>query len=272
MLFGVCISGRMKRSSRFKQLSAVSGLLVVSWLGVVLPLASILICPAIVVAIVLALRWRKIVPLVVIVLSPISIGFVHGLVEWFSEKPKFQYMGLPGYEFYNLDPTSRCYRSSGGCVVHGGEWAFQSPHNAGLRLMTNLLGPPRRTYRGPYPSKEEAVKLTDSAAETSPEMFLKDTVLINGRPFALKPKTAEVLINDFGLIFLDVDLPDFTRKVRAQILDNSCLLIRVTVKEKTPDALESDGIVLFDLSNLSAFARYVVAGERGQRIPRLLVE
>jgi len=76
------------------------------------------------------------------------------------------------------------------------------------------------------------------------------------------------------MIFFDVDLPVSTRMVRADLLDNRCLLIRVSMKETKPGEGtfdESDGIVLFDVTNLKAFARYVVTGERAQRIPRLLL-
>jgi hypothetical protein len=125
-----------------------------------------------------------------------------------------------------------------------------------------------------YPTKDEAIKLTQNASETPPELFLQDKVLVDGKALPLKPGTAENFLRDFGMISFDAELPGSTRNVRACLLDNRCLVIRVSMKEPLfagDPADESEGIVLFDAANSRAFARYVIAG-RAPRISRLLLD
>lgn len=261
-----------EKNVRFRHLLTVGGLLLISWVGCVLPFMGIVTVGAIVASVCIGIRWRSAWPLLVVLLNPSTVSFGQGLAEWFRPHPSFHTMGLPGYEFFNLDPESRCYRRTGGCVVNGSEWTSDMPHNAGLRLMTSILGHPRESYNGLYPSKTEAVELTEKAVETPVEIFLKDKVLADGREINLSPKTAEKLIRDFGLIFFEANLPEQSQRVRAQVMENRCLLVRITMLNKLSDTKppdKVDGIVLFDLATTNAFARYIISGHV-QRIPELL--
>ena len=182
-------------------------------------------------------------------------------------------MGLPGNEFFNLDPATRCFRSTGGCIVNGDEWMTQFPHNAGLRFMTTLFGAPRGTYHGPYPTKEEAMLVTETVSETPAKLFLQGKVLVGGKEIELGTEKIQMLLQDFGMVFFDANLDDSHRRVRAQVFQERCLVLRVGTREVVPNGSvldESEGIVLFDLDGLRPFARYVLSGH-AERLPRLLM-
>src|SRR5580698_4744804 len=162
-----------KRPTRSKQMAIAGVFVIAMWIPLVFPLPeiSLLVIPLILASIFLAITWRSYVFMMPLILNPLILGFGIGIHEWFKDEPRFSSMGLPGNEFFNLDPETRCYRSTGGCIVSGNEWMIQSPQNAGLYLMIKLCGGPRNTYHGPYPSKEEASKLTESASETPLTLF-----------------------------------------------------------------------------------------------------
>ena len=102
----------------------------------------------------LALHWKNPIPTILLLVNPLTMNFGLGAADWFSNRPSMYGRGLPSSDAGNLDPDLRCYYSSGGCVIVGGEWVFDTPHNSGLRLMTALLGKPHHTYRGPYPPRK----------------------------------------------------------------------------------------------------------------------
>src|SRR5437773_1384893 len=115
-----------------KRLALPGGLLVLLWAGVTLPNLGLLALASIVGVAVLAIHWRSLAPLSVLLLTPLSGKFVHGGAEWFQDRPSFRSKGYPGNEFFNLDPENRCYQSTDGCVVRGNEWTYETPHNLGL--------------------------------------------------------------------------------------------------------------------------------------------
>lgn len=251
-------------------------MILASWilLAIGSPGMGILLVALMIASLLFAVCWRSALPLIFLLLNPIPVDFGLGLHEWFEEKPRFSYMGLPGNEFYNLDPVTRCYRETGGCVIRGDEWIIQSPRNAGLRWMVRLFGYPGHTYHGPYPSKMEAVSLTETNSATPPELFLNGRVLVNGKTIAIGQDAAKMFLQDFQMTFFEIESKEFVRNVRAAIFKDRCLVVRAGVKERMSDGSftnESEGIVLFDLDNNRAFARYVLAGD-AQRIPRLLAE
>jgi hypothetical protein len=250
------------------------GLLIATWWIVLTPFPwiGLLAFPLIAWSVVLAVRWRSRLLLLPLVLNPIAISFGLGLREWFLKHPEFEGMGLPGNEFFNLDLASRCYRSTGGCVLHGNEWMTQDPHNAALNTMVKVLGPPRGVYQGPYPTKDEAVELTESASETPSTLFLEGKVLAEDKQITIGKSRAHTILADFGMMYFDFDLEETERKVQARIFHQQCLVVRVRSKTKIPSGSiveDSEGIFLFDLAKMRPFARYVLSGD-APRVPRLL--
>src|SRR4051812_35636431 len=87
-------------------------------------LAGFIIPACLVSTFILSIRWKSIVPGVLLLANPLTLTFSFGVEEWFSKRPSIAGRGLPTPDACNLDPESRCYHASGGCVVVGGEWVF----------------------------------------------------------------------------------------------------------------------------------------------------
>jgi hypothetical protein len=214
-------------------------------------------------AIVLGMWWRTWFTLVVLLFSPVSAGALSGITDWFSTKPAFHGHGLPSAESgYNLDPGTRCYYRSGGCVVVGTEAFYTTPHNFALRAMIAFFGNPRNSYPGPFPSKQQAISLTDRVEVTAPEMFLQGTIRADGKDVSLGKELVEAITFDHD--FPDKPLAGYERSARGVLLENECLLVRVKDRWTWPDgyvASDNDAIYLFDLKKKQPFARYIINGK-----------
>lgn len=225
----------------------------------------------------LALRWRSLWPVAIILLNPICLFFGSGIREWFSDTPKFLHVGIPGnVEACNLDPGMRCYfRGTGYCKKYGDEWCTLDSRNAGLQLMVTILGQPRGTYHGPYPSKEEAATNTKTNYSVTPiELFLQGKVVVGEREMDLGTNTVQELLRESNLYEFAFD-SSALRQVKASIFQEQCLVVRVSLEERLEngDILDSsDGIVLFDAKNLHPFARYYLSGREMRSDSRLLAE
>ena len=235
-----------------------------------------MIVPALGAAFCLIFIWRSLWPLTVIVLSPFVVNFAFGAAEWFRDRPQFCYMGLPRPEFFNLDSETRCYKSTRGDLIHGGEWVADEPHNAGLDLMLHIFGRARRSYQGPYPTKSEAVALTESAPGSDPKSFEEGSITANGKKINLGTNFAERLQSDLGAswTFLTADPEHDYRRVNTAVVSNECLLIRLRFEvpsndRDTFDLGPCDGIMLIDLNTMRPFAQYVLKGD-ARAIPSLL--
>jgi hypothetical protein len=268
-----------EKPAHLRRLLICIGLLLAMWvpaLGfdyyVVRPLAGIFVPTVMATGLVLIVRWRSLFPTLLIAASPLTVIFAMGIADWFSTRPQFVGMGLPSMTASNLDPDTRCYHSTGGCVVGGGEWIFLSPRNAGLKLMCTVFGRPRHTYRGPYPNPEDALALVTNATRTATKDFLDGRVTAKGREIILKRKTVDGILFDLGNIYAGADIDGVTTEVQANIYQERCLIVRVRTEDRnSPEIGTSDGIYLFDADTVRPFARFILAGRAG-RIPRLLTE
>lgn len=271
--YSVTMDRSPKRSPRFSQVQVLIFLLLTMWFGslAVAPFEGMIVPVATGLALILALKWRSLFSAIVFVSSPLVVFFSLGMVDWFSDRPVLQGMGLPGIEYSNLDRQSRCYRATGGCRMTGTEWVHQSPHNLGLRLMCEIFGSPGNAYEGPYPTMSEIIQLTGNAPRVPTADFLKGKFKIRDRSIDLGASTPNDLIGDLNVLgTLLLALEDAEPAVFADLYQQRCLMIRVrTNPSKSLGIPESDGIYLFDADRLIPFARIVIKGN-APRIPRLL--
>ncbi len=84
------------------------------------------------------------------------INFIGGSVNYFRGQASLKYVGLPGAEFYNLNPEYRVWNSSSGCVLMGYEPFTQYSNNFAVKSWTKLLGYQKGVYRGNYPDRISA--------------------------------------------------------------------------------------------------------------------
>jgi hypothetical protein len=115
---------------------------------------------------------------------------------------RFEYMGLPNMEFFNVDPVYRCGHDTGGCLVKGTEWLTQEPNNFVLRHLINYFGPQRGSYTGPYPTEAEANAALDGAQPVALSDILEDRFVLGGARVrmakGLGQRIAERWINPFS--------------------------------------------------------------------------
>ena len=259
------------------QRNRIVGLVIASWILAFMPfyLAGLSLTAGLL-AIFWVYHWRSALPLVALLLHPTVGAFFAGVANWSSPRPSVVGMGLPGAGFFDLHPEIRCYRQTGGCVVNGSEWVLDVPRNLGLEFMIAVAGLPPRTYHGPYPTKEEALRLTETAAESPPSELPLGNIQVEGRGLELGAKFGENLVRDLGMIdsldFEEEALSKHPVRVRVVSVEGQCLLLRVdrqTPSRFSPASGPVDVIVLIDMVTLKPFACYAVAGQLS-RVPRIL--
>ena len=108
------------------------------------------------------------------------------------------YEGLPGTQSSNLDPELRCGRSTSGCIVSGNEWLMHGPNNLAVRMMTRWFGLQRGTYRGPYPSAEQAVAAVAGGGDVSVAEMRADAFRVGNRVVRLDSGVGAGLLRGRG--------------------------------------------------------------------------
>ena len=90
----------------------------------------------------------------------IAANFFGAIIHYYGKDPHFITFGLVrGRALYNHHPVYRIKRHTSGCVITGGEFIIHPAHNAGVKLAYYLTGPAPNSYKGPFPSQEEAFLL-----------------------------------------------------------------------------------------------------------------
>ncbi|NBV21603.1 MAG: hypothetical protein EBS05_06735 [Proteobacteria bacterium] len=220
--------------------------------------------------IILAWLRRRVLIGMIVPITVVCLFGGFGIFSWFSARPVFLTMGLPGRNFSNLDPETRCYRETGGCVITGTERIVHLPYNSALQLMCTLWGPPPQTYHGPYPTAAEVVRLTRNSPAVPLKTFLDGKLSIEGRSLAFGRKKVENLLDDLGNRLAKDPEEYLMTEVKAVLVQQQCLAIRVTTqKGQDPGQEESDGIYLFNADGLRPIARFILRGD-APRYPRLL--
>ena len=202
-------------------------------------------------------------------LSPMTLSFAAGVAGYCTGTATIRGMGLPGTGYFNIDPDLRCGRSTGGCLVNGGEILTDPPHNLAVVALTRLFGPQPGAYTGPYPTESEAKAALASAPPVSIDLLLKDQVDVTQPPVKLDAGVGAGLLKRTQIgMFYEQRTDPFAREfldelgpVRAATFRGTCLLLRIP----EPNA-GSAMIVLLDTATGRPFA-YYGEGEFRQRFP-----
>ena len=210
--------------------------------------------------------------LILLCLNPLGFFFLQGTYEYFTGAPRLRFHGLPCLESFNLDRKLRCFRSVGGCVVHGNEWVSEGFHNLAIYLWIALLGPPVKSYTGPYPTKEECLHLLESLPHIPLKPFLKEgKVQMQGKVVILDPSVVQKLLVGLRICYFPDELDDLDSNevvVQATIYQTRCLILRFLQKDFiNPQKYVKDIIVLFDLQTKRPFAYYQNYSDERVRYP-----
>jgi hypothetical protein len=254
----------------------VVGVIVLCWVLSLLSILSWLILPLLGYAIFRVSRRGAWLPLFVLLVSnPTGVWFIHGMVDYARGAPKLRYMGLPSMEFYNIDPKTRCFRRTGGCIVRGNEWVSHDFHNLGVGLLAAACGAPSRSYDGPYPTKEEAMSAVANAPKLDLAEFVNGRIQVGGSRIELNPKMVTDLSTTVGVYgLMDGMLPDGDLGTFAQavVFQERCLILRIVEQDTSPTTTSSpdqDFLILMDLKCLRPFAYYRIHGDRARRFPKV---
>ncbi len=234
------------------------------WSSASLGVFSVIVMPGVILAmLVLVSRKAWLAILVVLAASPLGVNFGSGVAEYFQGKPALRSMGLPRMEFFNVDRSSRCFTATGGCLDSGDEWVSDLPHNAAVRLMAMIFGPPRDSYDGPYPTKDEGLALTSDAPITPVDDFILGNVLVGGDPVSLGKAEVGEIIEHFGFWFLrEPEWRDYEGRVRTRVVGERCLIVRISEKAtRWTSEKGRDVMIYFDLENRRPFAYFGIDGD-----------
>ncbi len=203
--------------------------------------------------------------------NPLSVFFAGGLSDYMQGAPSLHYMGLRELEFYNVDRETRCFRRSGGCVIHSNEWVSQLPHNLALQVASKILGPPSRSYDGPYPDKEKSLGLVDSSPALDINLLRKGVIRTGDLTIQLDPE----MIGEFGSMFGMFDIVDSVPledesgfRAQAVLSESRCLVLRLTEIDGAAGH-DQDFVILIDRRNMRPFAYYCNKGRAFFRVPRV---
>ncbi len=97
-----------------------------------------------------------------------SCNFLTGTARYFTGTASLQGVGGP-QTFHGIDRETRVVSTSSGCIFLGFEPFVFPANNAAVRLWTNLFGFQRGSYKGVFPTEEEAQEIMKSA----------DTIFVN---------------------------------------------------------------------------------------------
>lgn len=251
----------------------VIGAIFLCWALAFLGPASWLIYPVLGIALFsTCMRGEWIPALILLTANPLGIAFMGGVVDYTKGAPQLRGVGLPNGEFWNIDRKTRCFRSTSGCLVNGGEWVFQDLHNIALHFLCATFGPPAKSYDGPYPDKETALRIVSAAPLQKPENLSQCRFSIGNEIFQLSPDNAEKLGVGTGIYmpFGQGFDPDMVQ-VQAAAFERRCLILRFREIDlyQSAKAPENECLVFFDKRNLRPFCYLQISGHRMSRFPRL---
>ena len=124
--------------------------------------------------------------LAALLLLPSAFAFCWGSSCYWLGCARLYGMGL----YRNLigigaDPELRVQRTTGGCMVSGGEWLVTAPNNFAVYLHTKVFGYMRGTYAGAWPTAEQARSALLHGRPVTPRDLAAGFVTIDGRSFVL---------------------------------------------------------------------------------------
>lgn len=213
--------------------------------------------------------WRRrslIGFMLLLTLNPLSIPFVRGLIAYRQGAPTILHSGHARMRRWNVDRQSRAFRVGGSSMMTGNEWTWQAPHNLAVRLMCAVLGPPRKSYDGPFPPFDEAVSLTETADTISYNDLIEGSFTVDSSAIELGPDFGPALVEQFTQFYLSALMQDSSyarTRIHGRLVKERCLLlrfIRETSYQESDWIRELDCLVFVDLDVSRPFAYWPLTG------------
>jgi hypothetical protein len=254
------------------------GLLLSTWAAVLLGGLGVLIVFVAIVMFMWAVARRRWLAIgLALLLSPMCVSVFVAASRYTGGTAVIEGMGLPGTEYGNVDPTLRCGRVTGGCLVSGTEWITEVPNNATVALLTRVFGPQRGAYTGPYPTDVQASAAVAAGGEPVPAAAVRaDAIVLKTGTVNLAPGVGKRLLgNTYLSQWYDGTMPaPWAAQTLLDIgpitgvLWQGCLVLRIPAGERNPANGEPQAacIVVVDPAAGYPFA-YYAEGDYYHRYP-----
>ncbi len=196
--------------------------------------------------------------------TPCTIFLVLGIADYARGTARIRGMGLPGTTYHNPDRITRLGRSTGGCIVTGGEWVSIMPYNLAVMSLSVTVGPMRGLYLGPYPTENEAKLALKNGTNVPQEDLAKDVLDVGGTKVRLDSSVGSELLDK--LRFEDFEVWNIQPQppITAAIYEDDCTVLRIPYgRDETG---KSAAIVLIDNKKGRPFA-YYAEGDYYHRFP-----
>lgn len=238
-------------AERVRSTRRLCGYLPVEWVSAfLLPIPLIAFLINVVFFPVVFIRSRRWTRCVLLGTSPVTFIVGPAIASYFGGAPQLRFIGHPGTKSFNVDPTTRCEWSGGGCIRIGNEWLINDVHNLAIQAMVHILGLPRGAYTGDYPTQDDARLVVRSGQIVSWSDLRRDVIKLRETDIRLHPGVGAALIQQ---AISGNEQDEQTLTVRAAIWKHDCLVLRVPIDTDRPD---SAMIVLVSRANGRPFAYY----------------
>ncbi|PQO25772.1 hypothetical protein C5Y96_23470 [Blastopirellula marina] len=199
----------------------------------------------------------------IVAFSPFMLAVFIATVSYATGTATLQGMGYPGNGYFNVDPTSRCLRSNGGCCVSGNEWVFILPNNMTVTALSVTLGPMAGSYRGSYPTEAEAKQAIQTGNEVAEKDLRAGFFAIDGYNVKLDEGVGSRLLErlHYDFIYKEPKPP-----ITAAIYDQDCFILRIPVAQNWDTKNPSAAIALISSEKGRPFAFYA-EGDYHQPFP-----
>ncbi|MEO5713269.1 MAG: hypothetical protein ABIT37_07250 [Luteolibacter sp.] len=209
---------------------------------------------------------------ILLLANPLSLFALRAVKDYAGGAPRLQFMGLPNMEFWNIDKKTRCFKTTGGCLVGGDEWVVETPNNLTLSVLCSTFGPPSQSYNGPYPDKSTALRLVSSAPLQKAGDLSQYRFSVGTEVFELDHEKADALGSGLGIFrpFGEDFYPEIVQ-VRAASFEQRCLILwaaEIDPSDPTKSP-EKESLVLIDRKNMRPFCYYRIRGDAMPRFPKL---
>lgn len=159
-------------------------------------------------------------------------NFLKGTNDYFHGNATYESYGKPSDEFWNLDPKTRLWRSTSGCIVDGFEIFTQSPNNIAINFWTNIFGSQPNVYKGYYPTSEEV----DTLLNTTTTIIKIKTKNDNEIYFNLGNKNYKLTVEHLQ----SFNYLEKCDSAKVLIIKNQCLVFRILGDTMTTQTILAD--------------------------------
>ncbi len=197
---------------------------------------------------------------IVFFISPFMITVVMAMSDYHRGELRGMRSGpLPADMHYkSMDPVTRSPAPYSGCLIYGGEWAFDLTRQGVGVSMHTMFGPSSNAYHGPYPDRAAAEQALQQPVPVDWEDLDNDTVPLSTGVVTLDQGQGHALLR--GTLNYRLGIwPNPNPSPRAAMIGTDCLVLAVPgfeIQYAGQPRQIHEAIFLIDTQRGQAFAAY----------------